>query len=214
QQDTARLNQKMDSLSCQVSQLQKQVIDKNKLDGDAIDSAAITKQQTTLSTTKTIQPTTHSPLPATVQKQKINSADNKNESASVFYYYKDSPKRISVEITPWINGRRKVIFYDPFGKETYRCENVRMSYTITTALKKFHDNGAVAQIEIHNNPGASMYWYETEITFDINNEPQWKTEIQKPEMNLEQSMNNKSYWNANTKQWVKQEIIHEQPVPH
>jgi len=59
-----------------------------------------------------------------------------------------------------------------------------------------------------------MYWYETKITFDENNNPLWKEEIEKPEMSIEQNLNNKSWWNAKTKSWIKQEINKEQPVPH
>ncbi|HRB25966.1 MAG TPA: hypothetical protein PLU85_08245 [Bacteroidia bacterium] len=59
-----------------------------------------------------------------------------------------------------------------------------------------------------------MYWYETEIIFDENNNPQWKTELQFPQESTEQNLNNKWWWNTRTNSWVKQEIIREQPVPH
>mgnify|MGYP001062778047 FL=1 len=59
-----------------------------------------------------------------------------------------------------------------------------------------------------------MYWYETEITFDENNNPLWKREMQFPQESTAQSLNNKWWWNAKNKTWVKQEIIKEQEVPH
>ncbi|MBV6453922.1 MAG: hypothetical protein FNNCIFGK_01159 [Bacteroidia bacterium] len=130
------------------------------------------------------------------------------------FYYKGLPQRISVEISAWDSGRRTIRFYNPFGEITYKIEDVKMSYSSITELKRMHDNGACALIETGMNPGASMYWYETKITFDENNNPLWKEEIEKPEMSIEQNLNNKSWWNAKTKSWIKQEINKEQPVPH
>lgn len=130
------------------------------------------------------------------------------------YYFKGQPQRISVEVSAWDNGRRTIKFYNPFGEVTYKIEDVKMSYSSITELKRMHDNGACALIETGMNPGASMYWYEIKITFDENNNPLWKEEIEKPEMSIEQNLNNKSWWNAKTKSWIKQEIIKEQPAPH
>ncbi len=138
---------------------------------------------------------------------------NLTDHDTVFYYYKSNPKHVSVAVSPWKDGKRSVQFYDPQGNITYTCQDVKMSFSLITQLKIFHENGAIAEIEIHNNPGASMYWYETYITFGINNEPEWKTDIQKPERSLEQYMHNKSFWNKSTKTWVKQEIAKETLTP-
>jgi hypothetical protein len=135
------------------------------------------------------------------------------ENETVHYYNPRMGKsKVSVRITPWKDGRRKMFLYDPFGNVTFEREDVRMSYSDTATIKKFHDNGAVAVLYIHMNPGASMYWYETTITFSINNEPEWKTSLQQP-ATLEDHLNSKSYWDKKTKTWKKQEIIKEQPVP-
>lgn len=128
------------------------------------------------------------------------------------YFYKGTPRRLSVKITGWIDGKRTLTFYNPQGEETYVIHDVRMSYSSVSNPEKFHDNGACALVQTHLNPGASMYWNESEISFDENNYPLWKIDIQKPERSLEQNMNNKSWWDAHEKKWIKQETIKEQPV--
>lgn len=50
-----------------------------------------------------------------------------------------------------------------------------------------------------------MYWYETQITFDLNNEPQWKTTQQLPETNVEIKI--PEYWDRKSKSWKKQESM-------
>jgi hypothetical protein len=67
-------------------------------------------------------------------------------------------------------------------------------------------------IHIHMNPGASMYWYDTVISFGIGNEPEWKVENKHPST-LEEYMNSKYYWDKSTRTWKKQEYIREQEVP-
>jgi hypothetical protein len=135
------------------------------------------------------------------------------EKETVHYYNPRMGKnKVSVRISPWKDGRRKMYLYDPFGNVTFEREDVRLGYSDTATIKKFHDNGAVAVLYIHMNPGASMYWYETTITFSINNEPEWKTSLQQP-ATLEDHLNSKYYWDKKTKTWKKQEIIREQPVP-
>ncbi len=129
-----------------------------------------------------------------------------------FYDPRMGKNKVSVRITPWKDGKRKMYLYDPYGNVTFEREDVRMSYSDTATIKKFHDNGAVAVLDIHLNPGASMYWYETTITFSINNEPEWKTATKHPST-LEELMDNKYYWDKKEKVWKKQEIIREQPVP-
>lgn len=155
---------------------------------------------------KTIKPTPkENPLP------KSNNSFNQGK----VYYYQTLAKQKSVEITAWQeDGKRKIYFLNPTGDTTYTIEDIRRSYSYTTELVKFHTGGACALAKISMNPGASMYWYETEITFDENNNPLWKREMQFPQESTAQSLNNKWWWNAKNKTWVKQEIIKEQEVPH
>lgn len=129
-----------------------------------------------------------------------------------FYNSRIGKDIISVRITPWKEGRRKIFLYDPKGNITFEREDVRMSYSDTASIERFHDNGAVAVLHIHLNPGASMYWYDTSITFSTSNEPEWKTATKHPST-LEELMDNKYYWDKKEKVWKKQEIIKEQPVP-
>ncbi len=150
------------------------------------------------------------PLPTVSHPQKQKIADPANTMQQ--YFYKGTPRRLSVEITGWIDGKRTLTFYNPQGEVTYVIHDVRMSYSSVSNPEKFHDNGACALVQTHLNPGASMYWYESEISFDENNYPLWKIDIQKPERSLEQNMNNKSWWDAHEKKWIKQETIKEQPV--
>jgi ribosomal protein S12 methylthiotransferase accessory factor YcaO len=61
------------------------------------------------------------------------------------------------------------------------------------------------------NPGASRYWYETEITFSSTNQPLTKVDTQMPMEHL--TPTDKEYWDEKKKQWVKQLTIECQPVP-
>ena len=124
------------------------------------------------------------------------------------YYYKNS-RSISLLITPWKEGRRQLLFYDPFGSLTYSITDKSTSYTSETKITAFHDNGAVASLTITLYPDASMYWYSTNITFGINNEPLWKEDFQHPEEQTTIPENAKSYWKNGT--WHKQEMAIEQP---
>lgn len=132
------------------------------------------------------------------------------ESDSTYYYYTGTKKK-SVVITPWVNGRRKVLFYSPAGKLTYQNEDVRMSWSNITELNSFHPNGAASSVIIHNNPGASMYMYETTISFGTDNEPQYKTSHQIPEEHLEMPVG--FYWDKASQTWKKQETGQQQEIP-
>lgn len=125
----------------------------------------------------------------------------KPDTSTIIHYYKNS-KKPSVKITPWIDGRRFVLLFDITGNETYRFDDVRMSYSSTSTIKSFHENGAVKHIQNHMNPGASMYWYESDIYFDTNNEPTERNDIRQP-ARLEDYMYGKSVWDKETRSWKK-----------
>ena len=131
------------------------------------------------------------------------SAHKALQTDTAFNYYVN--KRISVKTTPWLNGERWVLLYNLQGEETYRHKDVHKSYSVIAHLN-FHPNGAVAQMKISENPGASMYWYETTITFSTTNDPELKTSERKP---YEELTINKpwEYWDKKTKQWKKQEAM-------
>jgi len=129
-------------------------------------------------------------------------------------YHKYVNGSTSVMITAWQDSRRQVILYDLKGEETYRMEEVRMSYSESVSLK-FHSNGAVSEAHIHSNPGASRYWYETTIKFSTTNDPLSMISRQMPVESLDQYMKEKwVYWDKKTKQWKEQEVIGCQELEH
>lgn len=143
--------------------------------------------------------------PAKPQVQKPVAAAND----TTYYYYVN--KKVSVKITPWVNGERKVLLYDLYGNNTYEIEEVRHSYSVRAELK-FHDNGAVKTASIHTNPGASMYMYLTTITFNTINEPEQKHDETSPVRSLEETMKPWEYWDKKTRTWKKQEVMEGAPV--
>ncbi len=125
-----------------------------------------------------------------------------------YHYY--SNKKISVKISPWKNEERSILLFDYDRNITYTFEDVRHSYSFFTELK-YHPNGAVSTAITHINPGASMYWYETEIQFTEYNIPVTKKSTQFPmELDNPPSV---QYWNVQKKQWVDQLTVECQPAP-
>jgi hypothetical protein len=86
-----------------------------------------------------------------------------------------------------------------------------MSYQVTYDIN-FRNDGSVNTIKEHTNPGASRYWYDCLMTFSNNNEPEWRKCEQMPMDRLELASANKYYWNKASKQWVKQEVVQEEPI--
>lgn len=142
-----------------------------------------------------------SPLTTLPKKQPIKLQASSTDTT--FYYYTN--KSVSVKVTPWVNNERWTLLYDLKGNETYRQKDERKSYSIFSQLS-FHPNGAVTKMLISTNPGASMYWYETTITFSTTNDPEQKTDERKPYDNL-QIEKPWEYWDSKTKQWKKQQVM-------
>lgn len=202
-----QLRKETDSLKNEINALKKQSIKKDTLNASVV---ADTNQIRILSDSASNTATTKRVTPS---KKKVAPPQKTvpKKSDTTFYYYTNS-KKVSVKIAPRnvYGEKNKIQFYDRKGKVTFEQEDIHTSYSISTDIKEFHPNGAVARIVIHLNPGASMHWYETIITFDTDNTPLWKEEITYP-MTLDNTMNNKSYWDVAIKQWVKQEVVIEQP---
>ncbi|MCC6583366.1 MAG: hypothetical protein IT271_06665 [Chitinophagales bacterium] len=184
---------KIDSLQSELKEL------KNLQQKDSIITDTIIKQvQPTIAPQKILkQKETNTKVSPSPKPEKTILPKNIVEK----FYYKNS-KRISVIVTPWLDGKRTVTLFDTLGNETYRFKDVRLSYSNTTEIKEFHQNGAVSKMHNHINPGASMYWYDTDIYFDINNVPISKMELRQP-ASLDDNMNGKSLWNRETKSWEK-----------
>jgi hypothetical protein len=126
-------------------------------------------------------------------------------------YYKYTDGKLSVKKFPRHEGRSKILIYDRQGNITIELEEVVLSYSVSYNIK-FREDGSVNNIHEHTNPGASMYWYDCNMTFSNNNEPEWRKCEQHPMRSLEHPDANKYYWDKKTKQWIKQEIVYEQPV--
>jgi hypothetical protein len=117
------------------------------------------------------------------------------------YFYNKS-KLVSLHISAWKDDRQEFKLYDLKGDLTYEFESIFKSYSISVEIKSFHPNGAVHQVSVHTNPGASMYMYRTEYTFSDKNEPLSKEDFTTP-ARLEDFMDNVSTWNKEKKQWEK-----------
>jgi hypothetical protein len=124
------------------------------------------------------------------------------------HFYSDG--RLSVILTPWMDRKREIWVFDPWGARTYTMEETSREYSKRADLS-FGSKGNLREAVIHFNPGASRYTYTTTITFSQQNMPEWKTEEQFPMESLE--LPDKSYWDSKAQRWVKQEIVKEQPVP-
>ncbi len=209
--ESAELHKKIDKLQTEMQEIKQLLAQKNEVSAkdDAIVPVPRDQVKTEINVTikkKEISKQKHV-LPV-VKKEPVRPVVSEPE----IYYYKSFPAgRVSVKTTPWKDGRRTVTLYNPSGEKTFEREDVRQSYSDVCSFHRFHDNGALAEMSIHLNPGASMYWYDTAITFSKFNEPEWKTSIKHPST-LEEQTNSRFYWDKKEKSWKKQEIITEQPV--
>ena len=204
------LSQKVDSLEAKVAELQKLNASKPGAIADTMD-VLVNKEEPKISNpvaSKTEQQPKK--IIEKVEKEVITKYPTRSED-TVYYYYKGSGK-VSAFITPWNDNRRSVVLFDPFGKVTYTFDDYQGGYTSVSTIKAFHSNGAVSNIHHYLNPGASINWYESDFTFGINNEPLWKVDQEFPQT-LENSMNNQSYWDANSHSWKKQEVAIETITP-
>ena len=127
----------------------------------------------------------------------------KETNDPIFHYFTN--KKVSVKITPWKDGKRNIYLYNQEGEITYEMEEIRHSYSQSVKLS-FHKNGAVSKAEIHLNPGASMYWYETTISFNEDNLPIEKYDKTLPQqsINLEESF--PSMWDKENRKWIKPKV--------
>lgn len=207
QPENKLLAEKLDSLHAEVAEL-KSLLEEKKKTTDTL--LALPQQKDSITDTRKTQPLQHvitqKPKVKQPQKPKLTLPDND----TTYHFYTNGA--LSVKITPWSEDSRNIYFYDGRGVQTFHLEDVRKSYSTTTSLK-FHPNGAVSVAEIHDNPGASMYWYETEITFDTLNEPLVKYRRQMPPEHLDIEENLPWLWNKQKRQWVKQEIVKETSTP-
>jgi len=132
----------------------------------------------------------------------ISSTAQPTETDTIYHYTTDG--RLSVRISPWENSYRHIELFDMHGNNVMTLEEARHSFTVSHHIT-FYENGTVKEIKSHMNPGASMYMYNSTITFKYFNEPQWKRSERFPMMALDDSAKN-FYWDKKEKKWVQQEI--------
>lgn len=130
-----------------------------------------------------------------------------SQSDTIYHYFSDG--RISVKIAPESPVQR-IWVYHILGDVIYEFENVRQSYSVSNSLK-FRPDGSLESVKTHSNPGASMYWYESETVFETDNEPRYQVSYQMPFMTVMDAMGTKYLWNRKEKSWQKQEIAICQP---
>jgi hypothetical protein len=214
--DTRALEARIDSLNKEVSYLRDSLRSTNSTPRAAPQPPEPTP------TPEEVKSEVLTPDPVTYQDKKIRVKEEKptpEPKTETLYqdqgsveYYKSNPKTKSLEITPWKDGRRELRFYGLDGTLQYAQKDVNLSYHVISEVVNRHPNGAIASIKISENPGASLYFYTTTITFNTMNVPEWKTTETYPPT-LENSMNNSWYWVPKEQQWKKQEIAIETLKP-
>ncbi|MBX7052240.1 MAG: DUF3987 domain-containing protein [Flavobacteriales bacterium] len=142
------------------------------------------------------------PDPIPVKKEEISVV--KKDSGEI-YYFKNSEKP-SLRISPWKEGKRELTFYNKSGEVTYVQDDVNIIYHEISEVKGIHENGAISQILIHQNPGASRNWSEALITFSEDNEPELKTITIYPVETITQYANNTYRYDRIGKKWVSDDM--------
>jgi hypothetical protein len=202
------LSNKIDSLHQEIVQLRTEVEKRNNQAKDSTTlGRSITPPVLEQSPPKEKQTITVKTSP-TDTKQSVVIQNTTSEDVK---YYNGLPKRISVIIGAWKENKRRITFFSPGGIETYSIEDVRHSYSSVSEIVAYHDNGAVAKVKTHTNPGASMYWYDAITTFDTDNTPLWKISTQYPQRSVSLNTDDTYYWHVERKEWIKQTQVKEQP---
>jgi hypothetical protein len=133
-----------------------------------------------------------------IKKQRLKIVESKEDTIKYFY---QNTKRISAIITPRVNGKWELIFFNLQREKTYEFENTISSYSSVSSIKRYHPNGAISEVTNSMNPGASMYMYHSTYYFDSNNNPIKMESNQTPSNSIEDF---KTYeWNTKTKTWIQ-----------
>lgn len=218
----------VDSLRMEIAELNSKIdtlLSKNNQPDINQDSSIFQKSEPTELKAKTEdlkqEETQESPTKKETPPQKEKPTEKKKElltppmpanlkGDTLFHYYTNG--NVSVIRTPFINGHAKWIFYDLQGNATCELKEIDLSFTVSVNLT-FHENGAAKQAKIHDNPGASLHFYVSTVSFDTNNQPGWMTTESYPP-SLEDHMKPPFYWDKKTWGWRQQEIVREQDTPH
>jgi hypothetical protein len=130
----------------------------------------------------------------------ISQCFSQHKKDTTFYYFTTS-NQISAYQTPWENGASVFIFFNQKGDETVRFELVHSHYTVLLEIRSFHDSGAVNEIIISENPGASLYHFKTHYFFSVENQPE-KRRFDHYPTTVEQTLYNQEVWDPDQKKWV------------
>lgn len=150
-----------------------------------------------------IQPAPLAKVPKRIKPEEDpHSVLTPNESDIPHFFKGSIPPRLSYKITPWIDGRRKVTIYRPNGDVSWEINDEQFSWSSTTSIIRMHPNGAIAELEISFNPGASLYHYWERITLDDSNMPISKTKDRTPPYGLDEYPLPEK-WDSMAHQWVK-----------
>ncbi|MCK9480164.1 MAG: hypothetical protein M0R38_00175 [Bacteroidia bacterium] len=185
---------------------------------DSLQKVILELENTTsqIDTVYTTQPTQENQIKTDTQakeKKKVlvnPKPQRKIEDDSSTVRYKDG--KISVTYGKTRNNRQIIRIYDRQGVVIIQFENVRLSFQEITTLK-FRKDNSVESAETDLNPGASLYWYETYYTFDVDNEPKTKKIQRMPIMSSGDMLQDLYLWSRKNRQWVKQEIVKEMDTP-
>ncbi|MFN4123942.1 MAG: hypothetical protein ACK4GL_11650 [Flavobacteriales bacterium] len=205
------LNAKYDSLLQEIKALRKQIQKDTQVEQFQTKPVELPKPSPK-EEPKPVKEIKREPIEKPVVDKKKETTPNQKpvaENDTIYHYF--SNRKLSVKVHPFMNGRRKIQVYNLVsGKVNIELEDVRLSYSVSHRLR-FRPDGSLEKVNVHENPGASRYWHECEMTFSNTNEPQWQTCEQLPMDQLR--FPDKYFWNKATGQWVKQEAVKEQPVP-
>lgn len=153
--------------------------------------------------TLTVLHTEDPQVPEVVPKARSILSDTIRE-----HYYSNGS--VSVRIHTQESGERLWELFDLQGRCTYTAREVFLSYTVSLRVS-FHENGAVKTLHEHMNPGASMYMYQAEMTFDSTNQPLWKHVTRTPSYGINERFPGGGYfyWCKQQNTWRPKEVIRE-----
>lgn len=130
----------------------------------------------------------------------INQCFSQHKKDTTFYYFTTS-NQISAYQTPWENGASVFIVFNQKGDESVRFKLVHSHYTVLLEIRSFHDSGAINELIISENPGASLYHFKTHYFFSVENQPE-KRRFDHYPTTVEQTLYNQEVWDPDQKKWV------------
>lgn len=132
------------------------------------------------------------------EEPNLSPVNIENQEEPINKHFYSGTKKVSVITETDEDRQKKTQLFNRKQELTYEFQDVRSSYSIRTELT-FRSDGSVERAITHTNPDASMYWYETTITFTEDNEPFEKTSVTYPMEQLEMPVIMR--WNKEKREW-------------